>query len=320
MLLLILQHGLLLGLRANREGNLGVLGRVIRGQVKADLVISGSSRAAYHYDPKVISERTGLMAYNVGRNGTKLHEQVELLRVFFARNPAPKCVIQNLDFTSLQRSEDITDAKQYLPWLMDEMVFNSLVKRKRYYLAYRLFPMVGMVREGAMDAALAGLFQVENPTAGDAKGFCAQNLTWDFSFERIQKQNKHGLRWENDAGALQLLKGMIELCRANGVELILVYSPDYAPAREFFVNREETLGLFKRVAEDSGIRFWDFSNDPMCQDRANFYNSQHMNITGAEAFSRLCGERLKSQILQSDAVSESRRRGGVDNRTARAAQ
>jgi len=94
-----------------------------------------------------------------------------------------------------------------------------------------------------------------------------------------------------------MLQELLELCRTNGIEPILVYSPDYAQARDFFLSREETLRIFGAVASRCGVRFWDFSNDPVSGDKSYFYNSQHLNALGAEAFSKSLARRLSSELL-----------------------
>src|SRR6185503_19432905 len=67
---LVLQAILIRGLARAEEGNVGIMNHVMRGDIDAEVVISGSSRAMYHYDPEVIESVTGLRSFNIGRNGT----------------------------------------------------------------------------------------------------------------------------------------------------------------------------------------------------------------------------------------------------------
>src|SRR5260370_5436714 len=54
------------GLRRIRTSEQGMVNSVMQGRVSADLVITGSSRATAHYDPRIIQAVTGLSAFNLG--------------------------------------------------------------------------------------------------------------------------------------------------------------------------------------------------------------------------------------------------------------
>ena len=70
------------GLRSTRTSQFGTLNRVMDGEVNADIVITGSSRAVVHYDPRVIEKATGLTAFNLGRNGSQTDMQVAFFKAY----------------------------------------------------------------------------------------------------------------------------------------------------------------------------------------------------------------------------------------------
>ena len=291
-----LQAILLRGLGRYSGGNVGILNKVMRGEVHASLVISGSSRAAYHYDPRIIGGETGLSSFNLGRDGTKLHEQLDLLQRYLRRNPKPACVVQNLDVMSLQGNEDVTDPKQYLSWLSDDEIYQPLRKQKRHFLVYRWLPIVGLAREGGMSAAVEGWLLPHAAEHDALRGYCPQDLTWNQDFDRFKALHPSGLKLGIDARKEALLGQLIELCQTNQIKIVLVYSPDYLESRAFFQDRDEVLQDFKRIAEHYHVPLWDFSGELMCADRKFFYNSQHLNRSGASAFSKTLGERLRTEL------------------------
>ena len=59
------------GLQRINTSSFDVPNRIVDGKVNADIVISGSSRALTHYDPRLIQERTRLTAFNIGLNGSQ---------------------------------------------------------------------------------------------------------------------------------------------------------------------------------------------------------------------------------------------------------
>src|ERR1035438_252813 len=61
------------GLRRLQTSKFGSLNRVMDGRVNADIIISGSSRALSHYDPRPIGRLTGYSAYNIDRKSKRLN-------------------------------------------------------------------------------------------------------------------------------------------------------------------------------------------------------------------------------------------------------
>jgi hypothetical protein len=57
------------GLRRDTNSEFGVWNQVMGGKVNAQVVITGSSRAALEYDPRIIESVTGRTSFNLGRNG-----------------------------------------------------------------------------------------------------------------------------------------------------------------------------------------------------------------------------------------------------------
>ncbi len=68
------------GLRTIDTSAFGVFNRIARGGIDADIVVSGSSRALNHFDPRIIERRTGRTAMNIGMNGSQTDMQVAVFR------------------------------------------------------------------------------------------------------------------------------------------------------------------------------------------------------------------------------------------------
>ena len=101
------------GLRRIETGGFGVTNRIVSGRVNAEIVISGSSRAFNHYDPRIIKAITGRSTFNIGRNGSQTDMQVAILKTYLQHNASPKLVIHNLDSFSFVTTKEIYDPAQY---------------------------------------------------------------------------------------------------------------------------------------------------------------------------------------------------------------
>jgi hypothetical protein len=296
--LLLLQTVLLQGLRRSGEGNVGILNRVMQEPIDADILISGSSRAMYHYDPRAIEAGTGRTAFNIGRNGTKLHEQLHLLRLYLQRNRAPAYVLQNVDVTNLSANDDVTDPKQYIAWLHREDVYRPLVALRRYYAVYRALPLLAIARTAATELAVLGLVHPKAAHLDEFKGYTPQYRTWDEDFEKFRTKNPGGVTVSIDPRQIQTLHALLKLAKESGIRVILVYSPDYVETQSIFNNRDEVIHTFLQIAEREQVPFWDYSNDAVSKDRANFYNSQHLNHNGATAFTQSLTRRLVAVMCE----------------------
>jgi hypothetical protein len=155
-----------------------------------------------------------------------------------------------------------------------------------------------MVRTGGMQAAVLGLFKPSTVQIDEFKGYVPQYLTWNKDFDRFKAQNPSGVRWIPDPRKIQTLVDLLEICRKNEIKVILVHSPEYLETQEFFHNRDETLQTFRGIASRFQVPFWDYSDDPMCGNRAYFYNSQHLNYAGASVFSKSIAQRLGVEIVK----------------------
>ena len=93
--LFLLDAAINTGLRRLTTGPYGVTNRIVQGRVNAEILISGSSRAARHYDPRVIEAVTGRSAFNIGVNGARIDLQLALLKTYLNHNTKPALVIQD---------------------------------------------------------------------------------------------------------------------------------------------------------------------------------------------------------------------------------
>ena len=70
------------GLRRIDTAAFGVFNRIVNGEINAEILVTGSSRALTHFDPRVISGSTGLSAFNIGINGSQTDMQVAVFKTY----------------------------------------------------------------------------------------------------------------------------------------------------------------------------------------------------------------------------------------------
>lgn len=276
------------GLRRIKTSEFGASNAVMSGRVNAQIVISGSSRALVHYDPRIIHDITGLSAFNLGRNAAQTDMQWAFLKAYLEHNAEPDLVIHNLDPYSFVVSREVFGPAQYLPYLDDQAIYQALLKINSSVWKWKHVPLYGYAVEDmnfTWVKALKGLVGWD-PREDFYRGYNPRDLKWTGDFERYKAMNSRGVKVEIDPEAVRLVEELVQTCQSRGIQVILVFAPEYAEMQSLTLNRNEIFGKFREISERFHAPFWDYSRSTLCQQRDLFYNSQHLNRRGAETFSR----------------------------------
>ena len=283
------------GLRRIKTSAYGASNQIMAGKVNADIVITGSSRALAHYDPRIIESVTGHTAFNLGRNGSQTDMQVAFLKAYLAHNQKPKAVIHNLDAFSFVTTREVYDPVEYQPYLYDHNLYQALSKINPGMWKSRYLPLYGYVVEDMNLSWMTGLkgFFGWSPREDYFLGFNPRSKKWGTDFQEFKASNPKGVSFEIEREGIRDVEELIRVCRENGIQLIFVYSPEYSEMQGMTNNRSEIFGHFRDLADRADVPFWDFSNWAYAGNQEYFQNSQHLNETGATVFSEDVANRLK---------------------------
>jgi hypothetical protein len=283
------------GLRRLRTSAFGASNQIMEGKVNAQIVISGSSRALAHYDPRRIEAITGRTAFNLGRNGAQTDMQVAFLKAYLAHNQKPEIVVHNLDAFTFVTTREVFDPVEYTPYLYDRDLYSALGKINPNIWKSRYLPLYGYVVEDMNFTWVLGLkgFWGWSPPEDFFLGFNPRSKKWTEDFEHMKANNPNGVRFDIEPAGIRVVEDLIQVCRQNGIQLILVYSPEYIEMQSLTNNRAEVFGLFHELADRSHVPLWDYSDWKYAGNQELFQNSQHLNATGAAIFSDDLANRLK---------------------------
>ncbi len=297
------------GLRRIKTSSFGAMNQVMEGKVNAQVVITGSSRALAHYDPRLLAAATGRTAFNLGRNGSQTDIQVAALKAYLAHNQKPEIVIHNLDAFTFVETREVYDPVAYTPYLYDRDLYDALWKINPNIWKSRDLPLYGYVVEDINFTWVPGLkgFFGWSPREDYFLGFNPRSKDWTEDFDRFKADRPNGVTFDIEPGGLEDLQELIRVCRQNGIQLILVYSPEYIEMQSLTRNRKEIFDWFHKFADQNGIPLWDYSHWKYAGSKEYFQNSQHLNATGAAVFSNDVANQLKEYLAaQSRSAEESR--------------
>ena len=286
------------GLRRVRTSYYGAWNKAMQGNVNADIIISGSSRAAYHYDPRTIEAATGHTAYNLGRAGTQTDVEVAVLKAYLEHNRKPLLVIHNLDAFSFVSSREIFDPALYVPYLNDREIYGPLSKIDGSLYKSRYIPLYGYVVEDMNLTWITGLKALagHSPREDYFLGFSPRDKVWTDDFVKYKENNPRGVSFSVEDQGVQSLRELILVCEKNEIPLLFVYSPEYSEMQAITNNRSQIFEAFHRLGEQYHVPIWDYSTWKYDGDTSYFYNSQHLNAQGAAVFSDDFALRLKNYL------------------------
>jgi hypothetical protein len=292
------------GLRRIKTSAFGASNQIMHGKVNAQIVITGSSRATAHYDPRIIEAVTGRSAFNLGRNGSQSDMQVAFLKAYLAHNQKPLVVIHNLDAFSFQTTREVYDPVEYTPYLYDRELYNALHKIDPKIWKTRYVPLYGYVVEDMKFTWTLGLrgFFGWSPPEDYFRGFNPRSKKWSDDFEHLKANNPNGVKFDVERDGLEVMSDLIQVCRQNGIDLIFVYSPEYNEMQSMTSNRTAIFKQFHELADSGGVPFWDYSNWKHASDQDFFQNSQHLNSIGAAVFSDDLANQLKTYLASRPAT------------------
>ena len=293
------------GLRRVKTSSYGAWNKVIQGNVNADIIVSGSSRAAYHYDPRTIEAATGHSAYNLGRAGTQTDVQVAVLKAYLEHNRKPLLVIHNLDAFSFVSSREIFVPALYVPYLNNREIYDPLSKIDHSLYKSRYIPLYGYVVEDMNLTWVTGLKALfgRSPQEDYFLGFSPRKKVWTDDFKKYKDSNPHGVSFPVEDQGVQSLRDLILVCEQNQIPLLFVYSPEYSEMQEITNNRSVIFGEFRALGDRYHVPVWDYSTWKHDGDKEYFYNSQHLNAQGAAAFSDDFALRLKDYLSTGFRIS-----------------
>ncbi len=264
---------------------------IYNGEIRCDIAIYGSSRAWVQFNPSIMQNELGRAVYNFGMDGQTFWLEYMQHLEYLDNNTAPTQIILEMDIFSLTKKKELYNLEQFLPY----MAFNE--NMRKYTSSYEGFNKgdfyVPLLRYfGKYDAIDKALHPEKDLEKYRIRGFRGQDRDWNNDLEDARRE-MDGFYAKIDTASVELFRKFAKDCCKKQILLTLVYPPEYIEGQEFITNRQEVLQLFNELAAEFNLRFFDFSNDPICWDRKYFYNATHLNARGADLFTRKFCDRLK---------------------------
>ena len=275
-----------------KSGYVGKINKVLNKKVNEDITIWGASTAEGNFVPKIISEATGLSCFNMGLDGTNIHQYGGLLENYL-NNVSNKKVIIAFDIHGgLMRRKSAYQIYNWLHTFNNEQVSSSYSEiNNSQYLKIKYIPFYKLLFYGINNVKYfkekTDSFFFKN------QGFTPRNGTI------IHNKQENQITFSNDSSVVNKIRGICKLVNENNNQVYLVLTPCFHMGLKGGTNTDLILNNFKSL-QSKNVQFLNFSNHPMNLEKKYFKDNTHLNNKGAKFFSKIFSQRFQDRSIPSN--------------------
>lgn len=274
-----------------------------------DLAIVGSSVVRDHFDPHLITEKTGLTAYDVAVPTANFQAKLAMTEELFKTN-SPEWVIMICEPYSLNSPKESIEAQYKLMPLLTGFgtrmrYLTRLCREDNQYLDRLLLFRTQMASSPSEVAKTIGLWLDPEKTFERVKGNMEKDTTYMGSgylrydtapmtdeYKRLRIGRLDPTRWEWNYPLLESTKrSLLEykaLCEEGGAKLMIVIHPMHAGFMLYHPDFIPYNASLMRFCEENGIACYNFSYAkpefiPNLDEY--FFDYDHMNADGSRILS-----------------------------------
>lgn len=256
----------------------------IMNKTNEDILIFGSSRALFHYNPDVIIDSLHMSCYNCGLRGQGIICFYGIYKSIEKRY-SPKMIIYDFfpeyDLETTNNDIYISPLLAYYNEPEIKAIVNSvdpLNKVKMLSSSYKYNSKILMILNSAF-------LQRDNP---NDNGFVRCQGYSDSTLKREPSELETG-KTNIDSLKVYYLKKLITDTRGKS-NLIFVISPHYASDYNKY---DDYIEIFKSICKAYNIQVIDHYDDTSFHKAAFFSDPVHLNENGARVFSHVITSELK---------------------------
>lgn len=248
--------------------------------VKSDILIFGSSRAAQHYDPDIIEKMTGLSTFNVGLDAQSIIYHKAILDVILTRYH-PKVIVlelvEEMDFSFGTIQYDRLSV--LLPYVKKYSSIKNIVQQRSYFEKIKLFSK-SYPYNSLLLRIIEGNIGFTNIDKSN-NGFLPKSGSWNLPIKAfIQAEINY------DEGKVRFFYDFVNVCKEKNIPLFVVISPKYEKC-------EGCFSFSQKICDSIKVNLHNYSSDSLfLSNNKYFKNPSHLNSEGAKVYSELISFKL----------------------------
>ncbi len=246
-----------------------------------DVVLFGSSRCIHHYDPRIIEDSLALSCYNCGTDGNGIILFYARFRMITERYK-PRCIVYDVQ-TSFDLLSGTPDNK-YLNWLRpyySRPAVDSLFWDIDYMERFKMISSAYQYNSKLLQMISDNI----HPLQSDICGYRPVDRVMEYE----SVPNEKTVEYHYDPVKLKYMERLAKECRLQKIKLVFAISPLYG-----CVSDNVYTPLFS-IADKYDVPVLNhYCDTSFVNNRRLFYDSVHMNRSGATKYSKLIAGELKS--------------------------
>ncbi|MBC8112925.1 MAG: hypothetical protein H7062_00970 [Candidatus Saccharimonas sp.] len=256
------------------------------------IVVFGSSRAAHHVDPQVLSDQTGLTAYNAGSNGQSISFHRALQELLLQQPERPRLFVLQLDALDINRPLPAVRSLVLAPFMDRSTEARKLVLQsdprawiKQLSLTWRFNSLIHQFSGGMRSTPEDG--NQFHPLSGVMDERRVAEAT-----RRISQQSIQPRPVEETTASLEMHRDFIRRARENNIDVVLLVGPRLLRRSDW---EGDAVLLLQQMAAEEHVPLLQFDEDkyPVFRDPAVYCDKDHLNGRGATLLTGLLSDHIR---------------------------
>lgn len=279
-------------LRMRAKGGDTFKEQYIKNRSDEEIVIVGSSRAAHHAIPSILSDSLGAKMYNAGMDGQGVIYNYGVLLQLLERKHVKTIVYEltsSFDYLEGDNSRYLAHLRGAYDVKGVDSIFMEVNPTERVKMLSHLYRINSGIGNLLYDCFVAPI---------DSRAGYVPLWTRYSGDMRVEAENPEERgNYTYDTVKMRYLDRFIAKCRERGVRLIFTVSP--------YLGQNYSYRYGLELARRDSVPVINFKTDPeLFDDRALFQNEDHLNNAGAIVYSRWLGGQLRELLAHpEDTVS-----------------
>jgi hypothetical protein len=262
-----------------------------------DILVVGSSHAQFAVSPEIITDKTEFSCLNLAfGDGANIGKQLQLLKKIMAMGKLrkTKLILYSMDVFTMNNPPVYDD--QFLRILYNETNELNLLLNSKFFNSY--FRLYGRYIPAYWESIKNGNW---------TPPYFSGESTYDLSmFNKFDKYEISKLGWVKGYGNLNRkylryseitfqpdplaennLAEYISICKKNNITLVFIQIPENIACQEYYRKYVDFENFMNKLVQKNNLNYINYNkteNFPINNDSL-FFDSDHLNLKGAEIFS-----------------------------------
>lgn len=264
---------------------------------KEDVVIIGSSRGEINYIPKIFEDSLGMSCWNASRGGQGTPYFRAIQEGILARY-TPKLVILNVDDNDLESPPNYEHAGVLRPFYKSSPQIRPVLNETS--------PFEWLLLKSKLYAYNSSFYYLIRPYFYQGLDGKTSDKGWKPRLGKmaVEMNEKLEIVTEKDSldnESVALFDTLVKKFKEKGCQLIFVVSPNYGRS----VDSSFAIQYLKETAKREKIPLYIYSSDTSFITKPDYFiDPDHLNVEGAEKFTRNLVQRIKPDLITSNLYSQ----------------